>query len=66
MVIEHTLIGPQYVLPGAERASDATMAQGKADAPMRPKVPQKPVAGLFGDDARQLDLIDTILVTDRR
>ncbi len=66
MVIEQTPIGPQYVLPGAERASDATMAQRKADAPMRPKVPQKPVAGLFGDDARQLDLIDTIRAADHR
>jgi hypothetical protein len=49
---------PQAVIPGAERASDATMAQRKADAPLKAKVEQKDVGGLFGDDSKQTDLMD--------
>jgi hypothetical protein len=59
-MIEHTPAGPQHVIPGAERVGDGALTQRRADAPMRPSVPQKPVAGLFSDDARQLDLIDAI------
>lgn len=44
---------PQLVIPGAERASDKTMAQRAADAPMRAKVSQKDVGGLFGDEMDQ-------------
>lgn len=48
----------QCVLPGAERASDAEMAQRRADAPLKPKTAQRPCdAGLFSDDANQLKLV---------
>lgn len=49
---------PQYVLPGAERSTDAQMAQRKADAPLKPKVEQKEPSGLFSDDRDQKDLLD--------
>lgn len=49
----------QTVLPGAERASDADLAQRQADAPMRAKREQKSADfGLFGDEKDQLDLVD--------
>ena len=48
---------PQMVLPGAERISDAELAQRRADERMRAKVPQKPMdEGLFGEKAQQADL----------
>jgi hypothetical protein len=47
----------QSVLPGAERATDAAMAQRRANAPLKPKATQRPCdAGLFSDDAKQTDL----------
>jgi hypothetical protein len=57
MAIETTPAGPQHVLPGAEKASDATMARHAAAKPLRPRVPQQPCDhGLFSDDASQTDL----------
>jgi hypothetical protein len=53
----------QYVLPGAEKAGDGTIAQRRADAPLRPTVAQEPphtLGGLFGDEHKQIDLIDAI------
>lgn len=48
----------QCVLPGAERASDAGMAQRRTDAPLKPKTAQRPCdAGLFGDEKDQLNLV---------
>jgi hypothetical protein len=39
----------------------ATLAQRKANAPLRPTAPQRAMdVGLFGDDARQSDLIDAV------
>jgi hypothetical protein len=58
--IECTPAGPQHVIPGAERVGDGTLAQRRADAPLRPKVPQRPAEGLFSDDAAQADLLDVI------
>jgi RNase P/RNase MRP subunit p29 len=49
---------PQLVIPGAERASDATMAQRGADAALKPKTAQKEPGGLFSDDLAQKDLLD--------
>ena len=50
---------PQTVLDGAGRASDADMAQRRADAPLRAKAPQNFVMdeGLFGDSKDQLDFL---------
>lgn len=48
---------PQTVLPGAERASDATMAQRQANAPLKPKAAQRPCDdGLFSDQCNQQEL----------
>lgn len=48
---------PQAILPGAEQAADAVLAQRRAVAPLRPKAIQRPCdAGLFSDDAKQQDL----------
>jgi hypothetical protein len=55
-MIEQTPIGPQYVIPGAEKATSATMAQRRANEPLRAKVAQKPIGGLFGDEHKQLSL----------
>jgi hypothetical protein len=49
---------PQLVIPGAERATDATMAQRGADAALKPKVAQKEPGGLFSDEQNQGDLLD--------
>jgi len=46
----------QAVIPGAERASDAKVAERRWDEPMRPKVQQKAPAGLFGEERNQLAL----------
>lgn len=52
---------PQIVLPGAEKASDKTMAQRGAEAPLKPKANQKPADdGLFGDGHKQTDLLDMV------
>jgi hypothetical protein len=55
---------PQLVIPGAERASDKTMAQRKADAPLKPSVAQKDAGGLFSDEMDQKDLLDLSLNPD--
>ena len=48
----------QCVLPGAERASDAEIAQRRANAALKPRKVQRPCdAGLFSDDASQLKLV---------
>ena len=47
----------QAVLPGAERATDAAIAQRRANAPLKPKTAQCPCdAGLFGDSHQQKEL----------
>jgi hypothetical protein len=61
MAIETTPAGPQHVLPGAEKASDATMARRGAEKLLRARVPQRPCDhGLFSDDAVQSDLLHLI------
>lgn len=57
---EKTEAGVQTVIPGAEKASDADMAQRGADADLKAKAPQKDTDGLalFGD--RQGDLMDAL------
>lgn len=55
---------PQLVIPGAERASDKTMAQRAADAPLKPKAPQKDPGGLFSDEMDQRDLLDFSIAPD--
>lgn len=53
------------MLPGGERISDAELAQRRADQALKPKVPQKPMdTGLFGDEAKQLELGDRSLAAD--
>lgn len=48
---------PQMVLPGAERVTDATLAQRRASAPLKPKTDQRPCdAGLFSDQSQQKEL----------
>lgn len=49
---------PQLVIPGAERATDADIAQRRADAPLKPKAPQKDPGGLFSDDVNEPQLFD--------
>ena len=57
MTIDTTEAGQQTVLPGAERASDATMAQRRANSPLKPRRAQQPCdVGLFSDEANQRDL----------
>ena len=59
--IDRTPAGPQHVLLGAEKASDATMARLAAAKPLRPRIPQAPCnIGLFSDDAAQSDLLHLI------
>lgn len=58
--LDRTPIGDQHVIPGAEKATDATMAQRRANAPLRPTRIQLPIGGLFGDTHTQTDLIDAI------
>ncbi len=56
---EATPAGDQAIIPGAEKASDATMAQRKTDQPLKPKVAQEPMDdGMFGDESKQSDLVD--------
>jgi hypothetical protein len=53
---ETTSAGEQHVIPGAEKISYAALANRKAEAPLNPKVGQKPAdEGLFGDRANQTD-----------
>ena len=45
---------PQTVIPGAEKASQKTMAQRASDKPLKPNVEQQPLEhGLFGDSKDQ-------------
>ena len=47
----------QAVLPGAERVSDAAIAQRRAGTPLKPKAAQRPCdAGLFGDSHQQQEM----------
>jgi predicted kinase len=48
----------QLVIPGAEKVSEKTLAQRRAEAPMRPSVGQKGVGELplFGDEKNQMAL----------
>ena len=60
-MISHFDDGPdgarQCVLPGAERVTDAAIAQRRADAPLKPKTNQCPCdAGLFGDQQQEMKL----------
>jgi hypothetical protein len=59
---ETTPAGQQTVIPGAEKAPDAKLAQIGADAPLKPRVPQKDTDGLplINDSAKQGDLVDAI------
>jgi hypothetical protein len=58
---EATPAGQQGVIPGAERIGQGEQAQRGADSGLKPKAPQKPMdEGLFGDDSKQIDLIDEI------
>lgn len=58
---DHTPIGDQGVIPGAEKASTAVLLQRRANAPLRPARWQRPCdEGLFGDRHAQTDLIDQI------
>lgn len=48
---------PQLVIPGAERISDAQIAQRRAAERLRPEAPQRPMdEGLFGDTRAQDEL----------
>lgn len=51
---------PQLVIPGAEKASGASLAQQGANAPLKPSVGQKDTDGLslFNDSRLQGDLLD--------
>jgi len=54
---EQTPQGEQFVLPGAERISDAELVQRRADERLRPTADQRPAdEGLFGERAQQTDL----------
>jgi hypothetical protein len=58
---ENTQAGNQEVLPGAEKISDAELAQRRADQALKPGVAQKPADfGLFGDSNKQIDLLDLV------
>ncbi len=51
--------GQQHVIPGGERISSAELARRRAAEPMRPKKVQDAIDfGLFGDSARQTDLVE--------
>ena len=48
----------QCVLPGAERVTDAVVAQRRADAPLKPKRAQESPGGLWDYEGEQLDLVE--------
>lgn len=49
----------QFDLAGCEHEPSRLLLQRKANAPLKPDVPQKPAdIGLFSDEAAQLDLIE--------
>lgn len=63
MTIEHEMraLMAQTVLPGARKATDATLAQRGCDAPLRPKTHQRPAnelgdLPLFGDSHKQIEM----------
>lgn len=59
-MIDHIKIGPQHVLPGAERDT-AGLARKLASERLRANKPQLPCdIGLFGDDHLQLDLVEML------
>lgn len=50
VILDKGAKGEQYVIPGAEKASQATQAQRGADATLKPTTAQKPAdIGLFGE-----------------
>jgi len=49
---------PQEVFPGAERLTDAELAQRQANAPLRPRAAQRAPGGLFSDGSLQMDLVE--------
>lgn len=55
--VDYTPIGPQHVLPGAERAPDRVVAERRWSAPSRSSKPQREAGPLFAADT-QIDLID--------
>lgn len=49
----------QLNIPGAEPVTSRTIAERRANAPLRPTKPQAPCdVSMFGDAAAQLDLVD--------
>lgn len=56
MTLDHTPIGLQQVLPGAERDT-AALAKKLASEPLKPGKPQLPCdEGLFGDAHKQMEM----------
>jgi len=51
---------PQTVIPGAEKISEKEQAQRGAEKGLKPKVEQKEPGGLFGDEAKQKDMMDLL------
>jgi hypothetical protein len=49
---------PQMVLPGAERVTQADIAQRRANAPLKPKTAQQSPGGLWDYEGEQLDLVE--------
>lgn len=65
MTTERTKAGEQHILAGAERISDAKLAQRRSDQPLQPRKAQLPCdVGLFGDDRDQVDLMDLMWGTE--
>ena len=48
----------QVTISGAEQISSKEHAQRLADRKLAPKVVQREVGGLFGDQSKQIDLVD--------
>lgn len=48
----------QVTISGAEQISSKEHAQRLADRKLTPKVVQREVGGLFGDQSKQIDLVD--------
>ncbi len=63
VAVEKTDAGDQFVLPGAEKISDARLAQRKSDEALKAKAPQRPAdEGLFGASAaREKSMTQEIL-----
>ena len=56
-MIDQTPIGPQHVIPGAERVTDRVVAERRWSAPNRESKPQREAGPLFAGET-QIDLID--------